>query len=256
MSKPDTAGRTVQATETTFAILETINGTDGIRLTQLADELDMAKSTVHRYLQTMLEAEYLVREGQHYHVGLRFLDLGWNARNRREGYRMAETKVAELAAQTDERAQFIVEEHGQAVYVHREIGDHAVQTDPGIGKRISLHATAAGKAIMAEWTDDRVADYVERSGLPAITGNTITETDVLFEELEEIRERGFSVNRGENIAGLRAVGAAVIGPEDGILGALSVSGPSNRMKGEWFDSELPDQLMGFANEIQLNLKYS
>lgn len=256
MGPPHKTGGTVKASETTFAILETVNEDDGIRLTEIAEALDMPKSTIHRYLRTLLKQKYLVKEDQKYHVGLRFLDFGWNARTRKEGYQMAKSIVEELAAETDERAQFIVEEHGQAVYVHRQTGDRAVQTDPGIGKHVNLHATSAGKAIIAEWPDDRIDAYIDRTGFPDLTRNTITDHEKLMEEVEEIREQGFSVNLEENIEGLNAVGTAVNGPDDKVLGALSVSGPTNRMKGDWFENKLPDMLKGFANEIELNLKYS
>lgn len=248
--------RTVQAAETTFAILETLKDEDGMRLTALADELGMAKSTAHRYLQTLLEKQYLIKDEDVYHVSLRFLDLGEHARNRQEGYQMAKQKIEALAEETDERAQFIVEEHGQAVYVHRKAGSHAVQTDPGIGKRIDLHATSAGKAIIAEWSDEAIEAFVDRRGLPSRTDNTITESDVLVDEVEDIRERGYAMNRQENIDGLCAIGVSVCGPDDEVIGALSVSGPTNRMKGEWFEDELPDMLLGITNEIELNLRYS
>lgn len=248
--------RRVKAVETAFSILETVSDADGLRLTEIADELDLAKSTTHRYLQTLLAGEYLIMEGDEYHVSLRFLDLGQQARTRKEGYALAKAKVAELAEETDERAQFIVEEHGNAVYVHRKAGSHAVQTDPGIGKRIGLHTTSAGKAIIAGWPDERIAEYVASNGLPERTDNTITDEETLREEVASIRERGYSVNNEENIEGLRAVGTAVCGGGGEVLGALSVSGPSNRMSGEWFETELPEMLMGFANEMELNLQYS
>ncbi|MFB6142205.1 MAG: IclR family transcriptional regulator [Halorientalis sp.] len=252
----DTPKRTVTAVETTFSVLEALEAADGMRLTDLATELDMAKSTVHRYLQTLLDREYVVKEGDTYHVSLRFLDLGEHARNREEGYRMARQKVAELADETEERAQFIVEEHGQAVYVHREAGSHAVQTDPGIGKRIDLHATSAGKAIIAEWPDGRIREFVDRWGLPSHTDETITDLDSLLAEVADIRDRDYAVNRGENIDGLAAVGVSVCGADDQPIGALSVSGPTNRMKGEWFEQDLPDMLLGFKNEMELNIRYS
>lgn len=85
MSDSGGAGRLVRATETTLAILEAVTRADGIRLTELPAELDVAESTVHRCLQTLLGAEYLVVGDREYHVGLRFLDGGRNARGRRKG---------------------------------------------------------------------------------------------------------------------------------------------------------------------------
>lgn len=256
MSGTNTPDRTVQAAETTFTILETLSEADGMRLTELAEETEMAKSTVHRYLQTLMSRNYLVKEGDEYYPSLRFLDLGEHARNRKKGYRMSKVKVAELAEETDERAQFIVEENGEAVYVHREAGSHAVHTDPGIGKRTHLHATSAGKAIISEWPNERINEYIDRHGLPGLTENTITDQETLLSEVEATRERGYAANNEENIDGLCAIGVAVCQGADDVLGALSVSGPKNRLNGEWFERDLPDMLLGFANEIELNLQYS
>ncbi|UWG46365.1 DNA-binding transcriptional regulator, IclR family [Halanaeroarchaeum sp. HSR-CO] len=255
MDAPDSR-RSVKTAAKTFEILETIRDNDGMRLSELASELDVAKSTLHRYLQTLVDLEYLVTNGHRYHIGLRFLDLGEHARNRVQGSHLISRKVSDLAVETDERAQFIVEEHGSAVYLYRETGSNAVQTDPGIGKRIDLHSTAAGKAIMAEWPDDAVERFCERGGLPARTEQTITDPEVLMDEVRKIREQGYSVNTQENIDGLRAMGVPVSGQEGDVIGAFSVSGPLNRMKGEWFETELPDLLRGIANEIELNLRYS
>lgn len=256
MGKPDNMEYRVKATETTFAILETVNASNGIRLTKIADELDMPKSTVHRYLQTLLANGYIIREGDEYYIGLRFLDYGWNARNRKEGYKMAESIVKELAEETDDRAQFIVEEHGYAIYIHRETGSHAVLTDPGIGKRVCLHATSHGKAIMSRWPEERVHEHVDRHGLPEYTQNTITERSDLLAELEKVRERGYSLAREEHTENIYGMGTPVMGRDDNVLGALSVSGLINRMEGDWFKNELPDNLIGYANEIELNLKHS
>lgn len=254
--KPNTKPtRTVKAAETAFTILETLKENDGMRLTELADELGMAKSTTHRYLQTLLSKEYLVVRDDVYYPSLRFLDFGWQARNREDGYEMAKTKVEDIAEETNERAQFIVEEHWKGVYVHRRAGSNAVHTDPGIGKRIDLHTISAGKAIMAEWPDDQIDEYIDANGLRARTDNTITDDETLRGEIEQIRQRGYSVNNQENIEGLRAIGVSVCSSSDEVLGAFSVSGPMNRMRGEWFEEKLPNMLMGYANEIELNLKY-
>lgn len=249
------SGRKVQAAETTFEILEVLNDSDGMRFTDIAKELDLAKSTVHRYLHTLHKSQYVIKQDSKYHLSLRFLDLGENVRKREEAYNLAKSKVWELAEQTNERAQFIAEEHERAVYVHRKAGSHAVHTDPGLGKREYLHAVSAGKAILAEWPDERIQEYIRKTGLPKLTSNTITDEAYLLQELSEIRERGYSINDQENIEGLRAVGVSVL-DEDDVVGALSLSGPSNRMHGEWFEQELPEMLMGSANEIELNLLYS
>lgn len=256
MEKGDKPPRLVSSTDKLFTILETLQALDGARVSELAEELDYAKSTIHRHLATLEYKEYVVKEGDTYYVGLQFLNFGKYAKNRKDAFVMAQDKVEELAEETDERAQFLVEEHGKAVYVHRAIGKHAVQTDPGVGKRVPLHATAAGKAILAHLPEQRVDEILETQGLSKITDQTITDEETLRSELESIREQGYSFNLQENLDGLRAVGVPVLGPNNTNIGALSVSGPTQRMKGDSFETEIPELLLGIANELQLNLKHA
>jgi DNA-binding IclR family transcriptional regulator len=89
-----------------------------------------------------------------------------------------------------------------------------------------------------------------------LTDRTITDEDELFAELDRVRERGYSTNNEENIEGIRAVGVPVMHSEGRPIGALSISGPVHRMKGEWFDREIPDLLLGTTSELQLNIAYS
>ncbi|WIV68655.1 IclR family transcriptional regulator [Natrialbaceae archaeon AArc-T1-2] len=168
---------------------------------------------------------------------------------------MARPKVKELAMETNERAQFIVEEFGYGIYLHMETGDNAVETDVRIGKMASLHTTSAGKAILAHLPEEQVMRIVDRYGLSKRTENTITDPDALLEELETIRDRGYAYNDGERITGMRAVGVPITDVEDDVVGALSVSGPAHRMKGNWYEKEIPDLLLGTANELELNLTY-
>ena len=199
---------------------------------------------------------YAVKEGDEYRLGSRFLKLGEAAKERKDAFDLIEPKVEELAEETEERCQFIVEEHGRGVYLHRETGSRAVWTDSGLGRGIYLHATAAGKSVLATLPEERVERILDQWGLPRLTDDTITDRTALFEELDTIREQGFAVNKEESTEGLRAVGVPIVDSSGRLIGALSVSGPSHRMKGEWFDREIPNLLLGTANELELNLKYS
>lgn len=248
--------RTVKTTETTFAILELLKKMDGARVAEVANRLEVADSTAHRHLATLEQLEYVVKEGDLYQPSLQFLELGAYVQKRKEAYVMAEPMVEELAEETEERAHFITEEHGQGVYVHRKRGKHAVRTDPGVGKTIPLHATASGKAILAYMPEIWVQQIIESKGLPAISPKTITSCEELFKQLETIQEQEVAFNKGEYVEGERAVAAPIRGADNRVIGALNVVGPSHRMKGSWFEQEIPDLLRGSANELELNIAYS
>lgn len=245
----------VKTTETAFDILERVRDLDGARLTTLARDLDLAKSTVHRHVGTLERRGYLVCNDGVYDLGMRFLKLGTTVQQRRDGYVLAEEKVDELAAETGERAQFLVEENGYAVYVHVARGEHAVRTDPGPGSRIPIHSAAAGKAMLASLPWSRVEEIVAERGLAQQTPATITDRDALRSELESIRQRGYAYNDEESLEGLLAIGAPVETLEGGVLGALSISGPTHRMRGK-IDDRLDELLLGMTNELELNIKYA
>lgn len=246
----------VATTGTVFGIIEALQSENGARVSELAEELDLAKSTIHRHLSTLKERGYVVKEGDEYHPGLRFLDIGQHARQRKDAYVMAKPKVKKIAEETGERAQFMVEENGRAVYVHIVRGENAVRTDPGIGNGIPLHSTSAGKAILAYLPEWQVQDLIEGGYLTEETPETITDSEELRQDLAEIRERGYSLNEQENLNGLRAVGVPIKGANGTIIGALSVSGPTHRLKGDFFRNELPNLLLGISNELELNIAHS
>lgn len=249
------SAESVKATRTMFDIVECLQDSEGLTVTEIANQTEYAKSTVHRHLKTLTDLEYITKQKEQYYIGLRFLDLGQSARTRREGYDLAENKVEEIAEQTGERAQFLVEEHAQAVYIHRVRGEHAVHTDPGIGSRVPLHATSAGKAILAEMNEQRLFEIIEQIDFEPITDQTITDPDKLLSKLDRIKKRGYSFNHEENLEGLHAVGTAVKDSEGDVIGGISVSGPSYRLTGEWFEEELPALLMGASNELELNIAH-
>ena len=139
---------------------------------------------------------------------------------------------------------------------HRENGDNAVLTNTQLGKRMPIHTTSGGKAILSEMADEVAESILQRHGLSQITENTITGKDALYNELQHIRDEGVSYNDQEYIDGLRAIAVPITLPDGKVLGAIGLSGPSHRFKGELYQQELPDKLLGVANEIELNLRYS
>lgn len=245
----------VTTTQTTFALIEAIREFETVSLSELARHTGLAKSTVHRHVTTLLDDEYLVREGNEYRLSFRFLNLGEHVRNQNPIHVMAKPKVEQIAAETGERAQFLVEEHGYGVYLHFELGEHAVRTDSALGKRVPMNAISAGKAILSAMPERRVQAIIERNGLPQLTEHTITDEDELFADLERTRERGYAVNIEESTYGLSALAVPVKGKDHEVIGAFGVSGPTHRFKGPRFEQELPDLLLGVVNQFELDIQY-
>jgi DNA-binding IclR family transcriptional regulator len=245
----------IRSVERTLDLLEQLSRERPATLSSIASDVELPKSTVHRHLRTLERRGYLVSSDEGYRLGLRLLGLGERARDQYSAYRLAAEKVRTLATETTERAQFIVEEHGRSVYVHEQLGADAVKADTYPGKRVPIHASAAGLAILAAYSPERVERIVERNGLEALTAWTITDGETLNEELARTRERGYSINDQGVIEGLRAIGVSVTDSDGSVLGALSVSGPIHRMSDDTIGEELSPLLLGEANELELNIAY-
>lgn len=246
---------TVRATETSFRILDALRALDGAGVTELASYLKLPKSTVHNHLQTLRRSEYVTKQGSEYGVGLRFLQLGEYARDRRGIATIGPPEIEKLAEETREMANLLVEEHGRGVFLYRAKGADAVHMDTHAGKRVHLHTTGFGKSILAHLPEERVEAIFDRHGLPRVTPNTITDRSRLKEELDEIRKQGYAYDDEERLEGLRCIAAPIVVDGD-VLGAVSVSGPKSRMTGEWYTEELPTLTMSAANVIEINSTYA
>ena len=231
MSRPPNTD-TLSTIHRAFDVIDALRELEGARVTELADHLELAPSTTHKYLATLEAEGCAVKEGDEYHIGMEFLDIGTYAK----------------------RVQFVIEEHGLGIYLHTEASDeNAVMIDRRDGVHRHLHSTAAGKAILAELPASRIDEIIAEHEMPAETDQTIVDRASLDAELDRIREAGVSYNDEESVEGLRAVGVPVFRPDGVVLGAFSVSGPTNRLKADQFREELPSLLLGHANEIELNL---
>lgn len=247
---------TVGALETSFSIVELLRDNGGSTVTELANISGRSKSTVHNHLNTLNRIGYVVKEGNEYFLGLNFLDLGDIARDRWNLYEAAKQELDELVADVGEHGQVMVEEMDRGVYIYQAKTERAVQTDSHIGTTVELHATAVGKAYLAYLTEERQSDLLDRLELSERTASTYTERDELEDELALIRERGFAFNDEERFVGMRAVGAPVLGPDDEVLAAISVSGPVTRMNSKRYREDLPEKVMQAARIIGIRATYS
>jgi DNA-binding IclR family transcriptional regulator len=245
----------VETVERAVEILEFLKREGPATGAEITDHLGCAKSTAHRHIKTLESNSFLVREGEQYRLGVRFLDYGVIARESHALYEEAKPKVDELAEETEEKIWCTVEEHGRSVHIYGARGRHSVRTDARVGYRNYLHQHAAGKAILAHLPEERVDEIVDTYGLPARTEHTITSRAALREELAETRERGYAFNFEESVKGLHAVGAPITDEDGTGIGAISVSGPANRLEGEFLREELPGLLLGAVNEITINLAH-
>lgn len=248
--------RTVKSDQTLISIIEALRELEGATVTEVASELDLAKSTVHSHLATLEEHGFVRKSDDRvYEIGYRFLDLGIWSRNRTDLFQVAKPKLDRLARDIDQKAWCMVERHGKAMYMYGAAGRDPIKTDARVGGTIDLHSIAAGKAILANLPEERREEILGSGPLKRYTKHTITDVDEMKAQLEEVRETGVAYNYEEALLGLNAVGVPIIDPDEGVHGAISTSGPANLMRPKRMEEELTDILLGMANEIEINIRH-
>jgi DNA-binding IclR family transcriptional regulator len=245
----------VKTTEKSFELLETVRSLSSPMMSDLVDETGMAKSTIYDHLQTLKQLGYVVSDGNTYSIGLQFLNHGTYARNQHTLTGNIKPTLETLAGETGEIVWAVVEENGYSYILETKRGEQAISTVDHVGFRTYLHLSSSGKAIMAYMSKNDVKQIIERRGLPGQTEHTITSEGELFEELEEVRDRGYAYMDEEAIAGLRSVASPIV-VRNKVLGAVSVAGPAKRLRGSRFRDELPNQVQAAANAIELEAAFS
>lgn len=202
----------------------------GVALAQLAEALDMSKSTVLRLAAPLVETDLLARDRE---TG--WFRLGHGALRLGQAY----LSTLDLRAQAGEEARRLVREAGETVHLVVYDPPHVVYIDKVenetnlrmgslIGSRAPAYCTAVGKAILA-WLPDDAVEHAVGLGMPPVTRHTITDSAALRTELARIRERGYAVDDRENEPEVRCVGAPIFNHDDAVTAALSVSGLTSRI---------------------------
>lgn len=253
------APRTLETVSRACAVIEALDELDGAGVTELADHLGLSKSSAHAYLATLRENHLVVREDDGYRLSLEFLYLGKSVRHRHPLFEHGREQVERLANESGEYAHLMCEQHGLERNLYKAAGENAVGDQYHTIKERradNLHFTATGKAVLAHLPEARVEEIVSRYGLVAKTEHTITDPDALLADLETVREHGYAVNDEEEVKGIRAVGAPIRDGDGRVLGAISVSGPTSRLTGEFYHDTLPDLVVGSANVTEANINMS
>ncbi|MBV0925937.1 IclR family transcriptional regulator [Halomicroarcula limicola] len=253
---PTNTPRKIEAVHKTCRIIDILQRRGEAGITDISEEMDFSKSAVHGHLATLEDEGLVVKEGHSYYLSLQFVDIAESVKDRIAKREIVREQVRTLAEETGEVVHFGAEENGRVVYLAKSKGASAVETASKIGKQMPMHSTSLGKAILAELPRDDAERIIEQHELTARTEHTLTDSSALLTELSDTHERGYSIDDEENIPGVRCIGMAVSDPEAGVFGALSISGPSQRMTEDRIENELSEEIAQAANVIEVNSMYS
>lgn len=222
-------------------------------VSEAAELLGRAKSTTSRWLGAMAVAGFLDRDADsgRYRLGMRLAALGQLARQSTSLQQLARPRLAALAQATGESANLVVLSGGVAVNVELVESPRPIKHVGWLGRRLPLHATAAGKALLA-WLEPAEAERHAASPLERLTALTITDPVALRQELTRVRQQGFAEAWGELEDDLVGLAAPVRDHAGGVVGAITISAPMARVARHAVP-HLARDVMGAADSLTLAL---
>jgi IclR family KDG regulon transcriptional repressor len=240
-----------------FAILDLIATRDaaGISLNDASRHLSVSKSTAHRYLQTLETLGVVERDERDcFHLGSKLIELAGIYLSDVNLIQQARPFLHELVSLTKETVHLAIPSGTEVVYVAKVDSPQTIAMRSHVGLRAPMYCTALGKAILSRDLDGRWLKEVSSDRLKARTPNTITSPESLHRELKETRQRGYAIDNQENEMGVSCVGAPILDYRKEVVGAISVSGPANRMTEER-QSEVGPLVRRVALDISRRMGY-
>lgn len=234
-------------------VLESVARSAGPRgASELARELDLTRSNVHRTLQTLVSAGYLraAADGSGYECTVKLFELSSAVMERVDVRRVAQHHIHRLAENTAETVHLSILEGLEVVYLDKVESPQPVRAYSSIGGRAPAHCVASGKALLAALPRDELDALLAR-GLPAWTERTITDPAELTPELARTRETGCAVNRGEWRVSVAGVAAVVFDAAERPVAAVGVSGPIDRVLPQ--ESRYRSAVLDAAREVSREL---
>jgi len=200
--------------------------TPRLGITEISKLLGLPKPTVHALVRTLVNQGFLQQDHQtrKYGLGLKIYELGITLAGSLEINLKGAGPAYELAKRTGLVSRIAIWDLDSALLtVNIEPRSHLFFVYQ-IGPRLPAHCSGVGKAILAFLGPKELDGYLERVDFISYTPNSIVNKDRLMRDIEETRQRGYSIDREENLAGLACIAAPIFGLGGRLEAAISVSG--------------------------------
>src|SRR5262245_1815931 len=227
---PGAGTSTSQSLERGLAILSVFGSNRPlVGVSELSRELDLSRSTAHRYIATLAQLGYLQQypRSKRYRLGPKVLDLGFAAVNSMDVRETAAPHLQRLSDETGHTVNLAILDGTDVVYIERcrtaQPGQREIDLNLHVGARLPAYCTALGKAILAFVPDERREELIARIDFVRRGPNTIEDPRLFRKELERIRASGIAVNDEELAYGLRSIAAPIHAHSGEVLAALNLA---------------------------------
>lgn len=229
----------VKSLEKGLLVLELMTAkTRDVSLTEVAQELNLGKGTVHRIVSTLRACEFVDQnpETKKYSLGIRVFEMG-SAINKEEFLKkVMKPELFVLAGKCKETVSASLLENFEITYIARIDSEQVLRVSIRDGTRFPAHCTASGKILLAALSNEQLKEMYQRSDrLVTLTENSISSFRKLMEVISEVRMKDVAYDYEEALTGVYCVAAPIVNSRNLTIAAVSISGPKERMTAKGMD---------------------
>lgn len=228
-----------------------------LSLAEMAGRTGIPRATTFRLLCTLEDEGFVVKEDGEYRPGFKCFVLGNAAAAGLDLQKEARPHLVSLRNETGETTQIAILDSWQVVYLERVPSQQAVgYMTSRAGAILPAYCTGLGKVLLAHRPEHEVVAWAATQTFKAYTPSTITSVERLVAEMRGIRERGYGSDEQEREVGVRCIAAPVRDHDGGVVAAISVAGPAERMPRQLTGSEMAGRVVAAAQAISFRLGYT
>jgi len=229
---------------------ELAQSAEGMTAVGLAESIGIHKTSVYRYLNTLLQAGYIQTNGDgRYHLGNKVLELGSQLLRRMPLRETAHPFLIKLSAETEKTVHLCVLDEHDVIYIDKVESQRTLPILSRIGSRAPAYCTGVGKALLSGLPTDQIVALLGESSLTKRTPTTTTDPIQLLEEIKLTAERGYAIDNGDHEEGIKCFAAPIREYGGDVVGAVSLTGLQREFDGPKESAKLIAAITKTAAEI-------
>jgi IclR family KDG regulon transcriptional repressor len=201
-------------------------------VTEIGETLHLYKSTVFDILKTFENRGLMKKDEktQKYQLEIKLIEIIGAILNKMNLKQVALPFMEQLSKKYDESVHLCLAVDDKALPVLMIESTQLLRSFVSLGESVPFYCTASGKIMLAHWPQDKIEDYLKKQDLHKFTENTVTDRDLLKEELGRTRARGYAVDDSEMDEGIKCVAGPIKDYNGRVIATVSVSGPVFRIE--------------------------
>lgn len=247
----------VKSATRVMQILELVGRTrDGLKHLDIAKALNIPKGSLTFLLSDLVGGEFLTIQNndKRYRIGPKILSLAGRYLADLDIIKASQPFIRKIIAATNESCGLAVRIGFKVMIVWREQTQEPLKWDLKIGDLYPMHASSHGKAILAFLDQEEIQQYFSSSDFVPITDKTITDAEVLLDQLRGIKNGAIAYSREENFEGITSMGVPVFNNLGQAIASFGIPVPSQRFSKEK-EKVIGEVLKSSAQSLSRQLGY-